>query len=167
MTQQRRHTNVVNQDELEAQGIQRGRHHGIGRRFGPAAGNVQLGAQLMELPPGKISFPFHYHCATVESIFVVCGLGMVRIGAARVALRTGDWIAFPVGPDHAHQMINDGDAPLVYLTVSNRVTAEVVGYPDSKKVAMLGAPSFDKTWIRQICREGESLDYWDGEPEAK
>jgi uncharacterized cupin superfamily protein len=167
MSQQRRHPNVVNQDELDVQEVKQGRHHAIGRRFGPAAGNAQLGAQLMELPPGKISFPFHFHCATEESIYVVSGKGTARIGGARVPIRAGDWIAYPVGPDHAHQMINDSDAPLVYLTVSNRVAADVVGYPDSKKVAMAAGPSFDKPWVRQICREGESLGYWDGEPEAK
>jgi len=167
MTSARRHPNVVNQDEVEVQELKQGRHQGLIRRFGPSAGNVQLGAQLMELPPGKVSYPFHFHCAKEESIYVVSGKGTARIGEARVPIRAGDWIAFPVGPDHAHQMINDSDAPLVYLTVATEQKAEVVGYPDSKKVAMLAGPSFEKPWIREIVRQGESLGYWEGEPEAE
>jgi uncharacterized cupin superfamily protein len=33
-------------------------------------------------------------------------------------VRAGDWLALPVGPDHAHQMINDGEAPLIYPCVA-------------------------------------------------
>jgi uncharacterized cupin superfamily protein len=167
MSSQRRHPNVVHRDEVETTEIIQGRHHSIRRRLGPSAGNQQLGAMLMELPPGKLAFPLHYHCANEEAIYVISGRGTARIGDARVPIRAGDWIAFPTGPEHAHQMINDSDAPLVYLTVATAHKTEVVGYPDSKKVAAMAGPVWEKPWIRQIVRQGESLDYWDGEPEAK
>ena len=167
MTEPRRHPNVVNREEVETTEVKKGKHHGIGRRLGAAAGSQQLGAMLMELPPGAISFPFHYHCMNEEAIYVVSGTGTARIGEARVPVRAGDWIAYPVGPDHAHQMINDGNVPLVYLTLATAHKCEVVGYPDSKKVAALAGASFDKPWIRQIVRQGETLDYWDGEPQAQ
>lgn len=64
-------------------------------------------------------------------------------------------------------MINDGAAPLIYLCVSTAHKCEVVGYPDSKKIAASAGPSPAKPWIRQLAREGESLDYWDGEPGAR
>jgi uncharacterized cupin superfamily protein len=166
MSKERRHPNVVNADELEPNTIQKGKHHGIGRRFGPACGNQQLGGQLMELPPGAISFPFHYHCMNEEAIYVVSGRGTARIGDNSVAVRAGDWIAFPVGPQNAHQMINDSSEPLIYLTIATAHKCEVVGYPDSKKVAAMAGVAWDKPWIRQIWREGETLDYWDGEPNA-
>jgi uncharacterized cupin superfamily protein len=164
---ERRHPNVINQDEVQPATTEKGKHHYIARRFGPHAGNAQLGATLTEIPPGKISYPFHYHCAKEEALYIVSGTGTARIGDARVPVRAGDWIAFPVGPDHAHQMINDGAAPLVYLAISTGQTCEVVGYPDSNKTAMMAGPSFQNPWIRQIARAGESLDYWDGEPNAK
>ena len=64
-------------------------------------------------------------------------------------------------------MINDGAEPLVYLCMSaSPVKVEVVGYPDSKKLAA-SAGTFEKPIARFITREGESLDYWDGEPDAK
>ena len=167
MTNPRRHPNVVNRDELEPTEIKKGKHHAIGRRFAPAAGNQQLTGMLMELPPGARSFPFHYHCMNEETIYVISGTGTARIGDARVAIRAGDWIAYPVGPAHAHQMINEGSEPLIYLTLATAHKCEVVGYPDSKKIGAMAGESFQKPWIRQLWREGETLDYWDGEPEAQ
>jgi uncharacterized cupin superfamily protein len=117
------------------------------------------------LPPGAISFPFHYHCANEEAVYIISGTGTARVGDARVKVRPGDWIAYPVGPAHAHQMINDGTVPLVYLCISTAHKCEVLGYPDSKKFASRAGESFDKVWIRTITRD-QQLDYWDGEPNA-
>ena len=164
---ERRHPNVINTDEVEAQHTQKGKHQVRARRLGPHAGNAQIGATLTELPPGALSYPFHYHCMNEEAIYVVAGTGTARMGDARVAIRAGDWIALPVGPDHAHQMINDGSVPLVYLCVSTAHKCDVVGYPDSKKIAAWGGPTPMTPWIRQVVREGESLDYWDSEPGAQ
>ena len=62
MTTERRHPNVVNTDEVEPTSLEKGKHLGKMRRLGPKAGSLQLGSSLMELPPGGISFPSHYHC---------------------------------------------------------------------------------------------------------
>ncbi len=166
MPPERRHPNVINQDEIEATHMRSGKFHVNSRRFTPHTGGQQLGAQVLELAPGERAFPFHYHCANEEAIYVLSGTGTARIGDARVPVRAGDWIAHPVGPGHAHQMINDGSEPLVYLALSTAHKAEICGYPDSKKVAAMAGESWEKPWLRQIVREGESLDYWDGEPEA-
>ena len=166
MSQERRHRNVVNVSEVEPYTLKKGKHHVEGRVLGPRAGNQQIGATLTTLAPGAISFPLHFHCANEEAIYVVSGSGTARIGDTRVLVRPGDWIAHPVGPEHAHQMINDGEEPLVYLCISTTHRAEVVGYPDSKKVGVRAGVDFDQPWIRQIIRQGESLDYFDGEPNA-
>ncbi len=167
MSNTRRHPNVVHHDEVPTMPMEKGKHRLKMRRLGSAAGSQTLGGTLTELAPGAVSFPFHYHCATEEAIYVVSGTGTARIGDARVQVRAGDWIAYPVGPEHAHQMINDGTEPLIYLCVSsNSAKVDVVGYPDSRKVAA-SAGTFDKPIHRWISRQGESLDYWDGEPDAK
>ncbi|MGE0549581.1 MAG: cupin domain-containing protein [Kofleriaceae bacterium] len=166
MTTQRRHPNVINKDELDAQELRKGRHHTINRRFGPPSGAQQLGGTLTELPPGARSFPFHFHCANEEALFVISGTGSARIGSTTVTVRAGDWISFPAGPDHAHQMINDGSEPLVYLCVSTQARCEVVGYPESNKLGVAAGPSWDKPWFRQIVKQGPSLDYWADEPNA-
>jgi uncharacterized cupin superfamily protein len=166
MSPQRRHPNVVNRDEIEPTETRQGHFHVRSRRLAQHAGNEQLGGQLLELGPGERAFPFHFHCAREEAIYVVSGRGTMRFGDARVAVRAGDWIAHPVGPEHAHQMINDSDAPLVYLCVSTLQKCEVVGYPDSNKVAMMAGASWEAPWVRQIHRKGESLGYYDDEPDA-
>lgn len=146
--------------------MQKGKHQMLLRRLGAAAGAQMIGANLTEVAPGCVSFPFHYHCAAEEALYVVSGKGTARIGDARVAVSAGDFIAFPVGPDHAHQMVNDGAEPLVYLCISaSAQKVDVVGYPDSKKVAAT-AGTFEKPIHRWISRQGETLDYWDGEPDA-
>lgn len=137
------------------------------RRLGAAAGGSMIGANLIELTPRSVSFPFHYHCATEEAIYVLAGRGIARLGEARMEVGPGDWIAFPVGPEYAHQMINDSDEPLRYLCVSAAAQkVDIVGYPDSKKVAGT-AGTFDKPLHRWISRVGESLDYWLDEPDAQ
>ena len=167
MSTNRRHPNVVNQHEIDPVDTRQGKFHVRSWRFGPQAGNQQLGGQILELLPGERAFPFHFHCANEEAIYVVSGSGTVRLGEARIPVRAGDWIAHPAGPEHSHQMINDGDTKLVYLCISTQHKCEVVGYPDSNKVAMSAGPSWNNPWVRQIHRKGESLGYYDDEPDAK
>src|SRR3954467_14364226 len=138
---ERRHPNVINRDEVAPSEMKKGTHQILARRLGSQAGNSQLGATVTEIPPGMISYPFHYHCAKEEALYILSGTGTARIGEARVAVRPGDWIAFPIGPAYADQMINDGAEPLVYLAVSTGQTCEVVGYPDSNKVAAAAGES--------------------------
>lgn len=166
MTEPRRHPNVAHADEVPVMNMEKGKHRMQLRRLGAAAGGQMLGANLTEVPPGAISFPFHYHCATEEAIYVLRGAGTARVGDARIAVKAGDYLAFPPGPDHPHQMINDGTEPLVYLCVSaSAQKVDVVAYPDSNKLAA-AAGTFEKPVHRWISRQGESLDYWDGEPGA-
>jgi uncharacterized cupin superfamily protein len=164
---ERRHPNVVNRDEVPEMPMEKGKHRTKMRRLGAPAGSQMLGANLIEVAPGSVSFPFHYHCATEEAIYVLRGTGVARLGDQRVSVREGDWIAYPVGPEHAHQMINEGAEPLVYLCVSaSPQKVDVVGYPDSKKVAAT-AGTFEKPIHRWISRQGETIDYWESEPNAK
>lgn len=167
MSNDRRHPNVVNKDEVAPNETKQGSFHVHTRRFGPHAGNDQLGATLTEVPPGARSYPFHYHCANEESLYILSGTGTARIGDAHVTIRAGDWIAHPVGPANPHQIINDGTEPLVYLALSTAHRTELVGYPDSKKLGIAARDAAGTMWMRQLVREGESLDYWEGEPDAK
>lgn len=160
MIHQRRHPNVVHRDELTPTTIERGKHRLDRRRFTEAAGSRHLGGSLIEVPPGAISYPFHYHCANEEAVYVISGSGVARIGDARVPVSAGDWIAYPPGAAHAHQMINDGDEPLVCLAISTNLQCDVIGYPDSNKTAVWA----DGTW--QGVRVDEAIGYWDGEPNA-
>ena len=126
----------------------------------------QLGCNWFEVPPGCTSFPMHYHCAIEEAVFVLQGRGTLRLGDQEVEVRGGDWITLLAGPDGAHQLLNTGDAPLTYLCFSNKVRADVVGYPDSNKIAAMASPSndfFAPPWVRAVFRADSTVGYFEGE----
>lgn len=164
---ERRHPNVINLDEVEAVSREKGTRFGLtARRLGPKTGAAAVSCTWYEIQPGRTAFPAHYHCATEEAIFVLEGEGTARIGDAEVAVRAGDFMTFPIGPEHAHQLINSGDGPLRYICLSDQHTADVVGYPDSNKVAALAAPrgaAWGAGWVAEWYRAGTGLGYYDGE----
>lgn len=160
---QRRHANVVNIDEVEPSTDSKGRFGCTYRRLGSAARGHELGCTWYEVPPERTAFPFHYHCIEEESIYVLEGQGTLRLGDQRVDVRAGDYIALPIGPDSAHQLINSGDAPLRYLCFSTNRTAEVCGYPDSGKIGAYASSRDGERWVRHLSRADSALEYYDGE----
>ena len=165
-TPPRRHPNVARVTELEM-----GANLSAGTRFASNARNVagavgaqKLGCNWFEVAPGKTAYPCHWHSAIEEAIYVLEGEGTVRIGKDSVAVAAGDYIAFPCGPDHAHQLTNTGAAPLRYLCFSTRSSVEVVGYPDTGKIGVFGmAAPGEKPWLRQLHFEDRQVGYFDGE----
>src|SRR5262245_46144049 len=114
-----RHPNIINAQDIDwidtAEATRAaspadkdpGHHFGArARPLGRNAGATRLGCTLYELPPGKRGFPFHYHLANEEAIYILEGEATLRLGNREIAVRVGDYIALPVGPDHAHQLIN-------------------------------------------------------------
>ena len=169
MAEVRRNPQVANLDELEARTIGAGSKFGATmKHLGFATGSKAIGCTWYEVAPGKAAFPRHFHCANEESLFVLEGEGTFRIGDHTVAVRAGDYVTMPIGPKYAHQLRNTGDAVLRYLCFSTMNTAEVVGYPDSKKVGAMAAPSMEaalkgETWVRVLTFEPSKVGYYDGE----
>ena len=169
MTQSRRHPNVVNVSEVDSRTVEKGTRFGATMKsLGHATGSKGIGCTWYEIPPGRTAFPFHYHCANEESLYVVEGQALLRIGKDTLTLGPGDYVTFPIGPDSAHQVQNNGTTPLRYLCMSTMRTAEVVGYPDSKKVGVIGAASREDIvkgahWVRLLAFESSAVDYYDGE----
>jgi uncharacterized RmlC-like cupin family protein len=145
---ERRHRNVINIDELEPLRQDQGRFACECHRLADNTGAAGVGCSHYTIPPGKTAFPAE----------LSLGAGTLRIGDRRVAVRAGDFVTLPVGPDHAHQLINDSDAPLRYLCMSTKIGVEVVGYPDSDKIAAIASP-----WVAKWYRSGDDVDYFDGE----
>lgn len=169
----KRHANVVNVEEVAAR---EEAHGGFGyrtRRLGADAGGKGLGCSWYELPPGKSSFPHHWHSAIEEAVYILDGTGTLRVGADTVEVRAGDYAAFPAGPDCAHQLANTGDGPLRYLCISGPAqptNLDICVYPDSKKVAFVAGfdPVKRTGWIRQLIKqEAPAAGYYDDEPLAK
>lgn len=135
------------------------------RRLGRAAGGGQLGCSMMELDPGKTAWPFHFHCANEEALFVLTGEAMLRLGTQQQRVRQGDYVALPAGPAHAHQLTNTGTEVVRYLVISTMVTPDVCVYPDADKVGIVGALRDEDGQVRRVVtfpRPAE-VGYWDGE----
>ena len=151
---------VVNLDELELEHFAKGEtFESASVRIGPLLGAKDLGYSYDVVPPGKRSCPFHSHRAEEEMFFVVKGSGTLRYGSETRPRRAGDDICCPTGgPDTAHQIVNDSDAPLAYLSISTMMPAEVCEYPDSKKIG-----AYADGGMRHMTRTDAHLDYWIGE----
>ena len=94
-----RHRQVVNADEVPSTNLSYGNRFQLTRKqLGMAAGARKLGCTLVELPPGKRSWPLHYHAANEEALYILEGQGRVRIGDRDVSVRAGDYVALLSGP---------------------------------------------------------------------
>lgn len=149
-------TRVVNIDELNLEHFQKAdKFESDAVKIGPLLGAKDLGYSYDVVPPGKRSCPFHSHRGEEEMFFIVKGRGTLRYGDETRKIRAGDVICCPTGgPETAHQIINDSDAELAYLSVSTMMPAEICEYPDSKKIGVFGPG------LRLMTRADSALDYW-------
>ncbi len=154
---------VINIDQLKLEQFEQGEKFACDAvRIGPMIGAKDLGYSYDVVPPGKASCPFHSHRAEEEMFFIVSGTGTLRYGSESRKIRAGDFIGCPTGGvDTAHQIVNDSDAPLAYISVSTMMPAEVCEYPDSKKIGAFGGHGEQR--LRHMTEVGVNVDYWKGE----
>ena len=152
------HEHAVNVEDLDWSETDRANDFEFRQKgLAAAAGGTDLGCSLYEIPPGKRSFPYHYHMAKEEAMFVLSGEGTLRLAGEDVPVVAGDYVALPTGEDGAHQVRNTGDDVLRYLCVSVEESPDVLVYPDSGKVRA-NTDEFDT-----ILDESATMDYWEGE----
>ena len=125
-------------------------------------GQSRLDLTVTRLAPGKVSCPYHFHHVGEELFFILEGTGELRLGGETRRLRPHDVVSCPPGPAGAHQILNDGDVPLVYMAISTEDAAEVCEYPDSGKV-MSYVYRDGKRTHRHVSRLADAVDYMDGE----
>lgn len=109
--------------------------------------------ELMRIPPGKSSCPYHSHSAQWEFFHVLAGQGAVRHQDGTTAVGPGDAFLFP--PGEPHELINDGTVDLLVYVVADNPIGESCHYPDSGKW-LVRSPE------RRLIRSND-LDYYDGE----
>ena len=134
-----------------------------GARLARGTAARKLGASIDLLAPGKVGCPYHLHHAQEEMFVVLEGEGTLRVAGELLALRTGDVVFIPAGPEYPHQLVNTSSAPLKYLSISTQETPEICEYPDSGKFSATAVGSAASTF-EVIHTKSESLDYWEGEP---
>jgi uncharacterized cupin superfamily protein len=126
-------------------------------RVGGKLGAELLGASLYETPPGEKLWPYHWEFGCEEFLVVVTGRPTLRTPAGERELTPGDVVHFPEGEPGTHQLWNDTAEPFRVLIASTKSPLNVCGYPDSDKLLV------DLPGRRRMLRDGQELDYWDGE----
>jgi uncharacterized cupin superfamily protein len=128
-------------------------------RFGKQLGATETGASLYELPPGQAICPYHYEYGEEEWLLVLSGNPSVRTPEGTEQLEPLDMVFFPMGPDGAHQVLNQTDESAQVLMWSMVITPTATAYPDSGKVGVwTGIKAEDL-----IVRRTSGVDYYDGE----
>jgi uncharacterized cupin superfamily protein len=147
-------------DELEHDPIRPGfRERWV--RVGGKIGAERLGGSLYELAPGERICPYHFHYANEEWLLVVAGSPTLRSPEGDRRLRAGDVVCFPVGPEGAHDVRNEGDEPARVLMLSTRIYPEVPVYPDSNKAGTRPVEVGGDDRLNFV--RTDAVDYWEGE----
>ena len=134
------------------------------KEVGAAAGGDQLGCSLYEIPAGKRSWPYHYHTANEEALFVLSGAGTVRCDGEEARISEGDYLNFPADEAGAHRVINDSEGPLRYLMVSTMTEPDVTIYPDSGQFGVyVGSPpgGREERDLEGYDEQDATTGYWD------
>jgi uncharacterized cupin superfamily protein len=133
-----------------------------GARVGAAAGATELGATVYELDPGAAVSPYHVHHGNEELLVVLSGRASVRTPDGVRELEPGAVVAFPRGPDGAHN-VTGGDEPVRVLLVSTMNYPELAEYPDTGATLALtslgegkGFPGGSERPYRELVAEARS-----------
>jgi uncharacterized cupin superfamily protein len=132
-------------------------------RIGRQAGAEHLGASVWEVPPGEAAYPYHFHLAEEELLFVLSGHPSLRTPDGWRELRPGEAVAFLVGERGAHQIANRTDEAVRMLVVSPNGVPEICIYPDSDKVGVYGDRVGHGEGLRELHRRSDAVDYYEGE----
>ena len=131
-------------------------------RLSRQAGAVDLGLSLWEVPPGEAAYPYHFHLNEEELVIVLDGSPSLRTPGGTRRLERGEIVSFLAGEEGAHQLVNDTEETVRFLAFSPSGTADVVVYPDSGKVGAYERRP-DGSGMRLMFREGDAVDYYEGE----
>ena len=122
-------------------------------------GAQRTGVSLYELPPGEKVCPYHYEYAEEEWVLALGPGASVRTPDGTEPLEPMDLVFFPRGPEGAHQVRNDSDAPVRVLMFSDVVHPAVTAYVDSGKVGVYTGLEGEDL----IARRADAVDYYLGE----
>lgn len=128
-------------------------------RLGEQVGANQLGATVYELPPGQSICPYHYEYAEEEWLLVLEGTPTLRHPEGSDVLDPWDVVCFPTGPEGAHGVRNDTEAPVRVLIWSTVTYPAATVYPDSDKIGIWTGNERDDL----IVRRDSAVEYFDGE----
>jgi uncharacterized cupin superfamily protein len=131
-----------------------------------AVGASKLGCSLYELLPDGESWPYHYHTANEEAVYILEGEGTLRHEDGEDRLVAGDFVHLPADESGGHQVVNNSDEPLRYLAFSMMNEPDVTVYPEMDKFGVfVGSPpgGRDERPFHGYYRIEEDTEYWEEE----
>ena len=111
------------------------------KELSSAVDAADLECSLYELPPGMRSWPYHYHTANEEALYVLAGEGKLKAETGLVELTAGGYVTLPANESGGHRVLNDSEEPLRYLAISTMNEPDVTVYPEMDKFGVfVGSP---------------------------
>jgi uncharacterized cupin superfamily protein len=105
------------------------------------AGAKRLAASIVEVAPGTLSSPYHFHHANEELLIVLSGTPELRMPEGLRELQPGEVVSFPRGPEGAHRLRNTSSEPCRLLFISEMNFPDIVSYPDTGTMLAVTAPT--------------------------
>jgi uncharacterized cupin superfamily protein len=99
------------------------------RRLGPAGGLTDFGVSRARLEPGGISSQRHWHEGEDEFVVMLSGAAVLEEEGTRTPMAAGDCAAFPKGVPNGHRLVNESDAPCVFVAIG-QPSKSPCHYPD-------------------------------------
>jgi len=153
-----------NESDLDWAEYDRGENAFRRKQLSGATDAEKLGCSLYEIDPGHCSWPYHYHAANEEALFVLAGSATLRTEAGDQPLTEGEFVVLPTGERGAHQVVNDGDEPVRYLMLSTMAEPDVTVYPEMGKFGVyVGSPpgGREERTLEGYFPLDADVDYWD------
>jgi uncharacterized cupin superfamily protein len=117
------------------------------------------GASVYDIPPGQALCPYHYEYGEEEWLIVLEGTASLRTPDGTEPMGPMELAFFPTGPEGAHMVRNDTDAPLRVLMFSNTALPTATAYPDSDKIGVWTGIEGDD----RILERSKHVGYFHGE----
>jgi uncharacterized cupin superfamily protein len=120
--------------------------------------SANFNVSVYEVPPGKSSYPYHYHLRNEEVFLILSGDGRLKSPEGERRVTAGDFLYFPNNEKGAHKLTNASETePLVYADFDIMHDPEVCFYPDSGKMGVYGKNT------RLVFPVPKPVDYYEGE----
>ena len=154
---------VVHESEMEWTALAEGETEFRRKQLGEAKDGDRLGCSLYELPLGRNSWPYHYHTANEEAMYVLAGSDKLRHDGETYDLEAGSYATFPAGESGGHRVINNTGDVLRSLAVSTITEPDVTVYPDSETFGVyVGSPPGGREGrsLEGYYRVEDDIEYW-------
>ena len=124
----------------------------------PKEGN-QCTVAIMEVPPLKAAFPYHYHVGITEVFYIISGEGKLKTQDGERKIIAGNIIVFPPGEAGSHKIYNTSPKEVLrYLDCDTTSSSDISFYPDSGKVGLIVDGK-----VHSFYKESDKTNYYEGE----